>query len=398
MVRKLIDFLNKICLNANIVLFIYPAFVLSLMVFFIMKNGFGLFEFLCIIFTYYTCNIAVGVGLHRYWSHNAFSITSRVVEFILCVLSASTLQTPILVWASDHAKHHAYTDTDKDPHSPLKFGGLKGFIWSHIGWMFLKNKENARTEFHRPTVIRLSKKNFVLWQMRYYGAIATIMNTIVPFTIGVIVGKSIYYGFSAYIFCGVGRFIQQHGTFCINSVTHFFGSKTHENSTAGDIGWMAIFLLGENYHNFHHAFPSDYRNGIKWYHFDAHKWIIFLLYKCGLAKDLVITAPIRVENGQKSLIQAKFSQIRSRWTSIKGKIAFDNALNNATIKTSGVDTLKTKVVNLYQCLNNLYQEISTSIESQDIKTPIKEKYISLLNKFERDMSSLEKYLFKIGIN
>lgn len=397
MIQKLTDFLNKICLNAPFVLFIYPAFILSLMTFCIIKNGFGMFEFLCIIVTYYVCNISVGVGLHRYWSHNAFSITSKVVEFILCVVSASTLQTPILVWASDHAKHHAYTDTDKDPHSPLKFnGGLKGFLWSHIGWMLFKNKENARAEFHKPTIVRLSKKNFVLWQMRYYGLIAAIMNTLVPFTVGLVIGKSIYCGFYAYVFCGVGRFIQQHGTFCINSVTHFLGSKAHEDSSAGDIGWMSIFLLGENYHNFHHAFPQDYRNGIKWYHFDVHKWIIFLLYKCGLAKDLVITAPIRVENGQKNLIQTKFAQIQTKWLEIKDKsvVNYNNGL--VAINTNCVDNIKKKVSNLYQYLNNLYQEISTKIEGQDLTALTKEKYLDLLNKFERDMESLEKCLLKVN--
>lgn len=55
-------------------------------------------------------------------------------------------------------------------------------------------------------------------------------------------------------------------------------------------------LLGENWHNFHHAFASDYRNGHKWYQFDVHKWIIALMEKVGLATDLVVTSDVRIKS------------------------------------------------------------------------------------------------------
>lgn len=66
------------------------------------------------------------------------------------------------------------------------------------------------------------------------------------------------------------------------------------NNTAGDISWMFFLLLGENYHNFHHAFARDYRNGWKFYHLDIHKWIIYVMSKIGLASDLVVTPTERI--------------------------------------------------------------------------------------------------------
>jgi len=48
----------------------------------------------------------------------------------------------------------------------------------------------------------------------------------------------------------------------------------------------ALLSLGEGYHNFHHRFQADYRNGVRWYHFDPTKWVIWSLSKVGLVRDL----------------------------------------------------------------------------------------------------------------
>lgn len=93
----------------------------------------------------------------------------------------------------------------------------------------------------------------------------------------------------------VGYLIEQHATFSVNSLCHFVGSKKYYKGTTGDIWWMALFLLGENWHNFHHAFPLDYRNGVKWYYFDVHKWIINVMSKLGLAWNLEVTPEIRIQ-------------------------------------------------------------------------------------------------------
>ena len=50
--------------------------------------------------------------------------------------------------------------------------------------------------------------------------------------------------------------------------------------------WTALITLGEGYHNFHHRFQADYRNGVRWFHFDPTKWFVWSLEKVGLARDL----------------------------------------------------------------------------------------------------------------
>jgi stearoyl-CoA desaturase (delta-9 desaturase) len=133
-----------------------------------------------------------------------------------------------------------------------------------------------------------------MWQFRNYWKIAVLVNTLLPFCIGYVIGGNLQYGVAGFVFIGIGRAIQQQATFCINSLVHFFGSKKYVNGTAGDIPLLFFMFLGENWHNFHHAFPRDYRNGHKWYHLDAHKWIIALMEKLGLASNLVRTPKERI--------------------------------------------------------------------------------------------------------
>jgi stearoyl-CoA desaturase (delta-9 desaturase) len=76
-------------------------------------------------------------------------------------------------------------------------------------------------------------------------------------------------------------------TFCINSLCHWIGKRPYSsNVSARDSLLMAIFTFGEGYHNYHHEFQHDYRNGVKPWQFDPTKWTIWLLNKVGLVNGL----------------------------------------------------------------------------------------------------------------
>lgn len=275
------------------VLVIYPSILIGLTIWYGLTYGISSFEILLFVVGYYGANISVGLGLHRLWAHNTYK-ANKVVEFILAILSAGTLQGPALVWASDHHNHHTFTDQEGDPHSPLKYKNkFKGFFWSHIGWMLYG--EGPVTSLNRITLVKLGRNKILRWQMKYYWHIAIVMNAVLPPIIGFVFTGTLQGALAGYVFIGIARAFQQQMTFCVNSMTHFIGSKPYYNGTAGDIWWMFIFLLGENWHNFHHAFANDYRNGHKWYQFDAHKWMIALLEKVGLATDLVRTSKVRIQ-------------------------------------------------------------------------------------------------------
>ena len=292
------------------ILIVYPIILVALSLWYSSKFGIGAFEIVFGIVAYYLANISVGLGFHRLWAHGAYK-TNRIVEFILALLTAGTLQGPVLVWASDHQSHHAFTDQPDDPHSPSKYKNkLLGFLWSHMGWMLVGSYLGKK--INKITMTRLGKNKILIWQFKYYWQLATFMNTALPALIGYLVGGSWQYAIAGYIFIGIGRALQQQMTFCVNSVLHLTGTRKYSDSTARDVWWLAFFLLGENWHNFHHAFAKDYRNGHKWYHFDLHKWLIALMAKLGLAWDLVCTPIERIEAKRKETQRIAISSFMAK--------------------------------------------------------------------------------------
>ncbi|MDP4709444.1 MAG: fatty acid desaturase [Rickettsiaceae bacterium] len=284
---------KKLDFPAVIALIFLPLTLIVLGILYLIDYQLGWLEILLFISGYYISNITVGIGLHRLWSHDTYK-TNKYVEFILAVLAAGTLQGPALSWASNHFKHHTFTDTEKDPHTPLKYENrIKGFFWSHMGWMLAGN--GSYKSIDRITMVKLGKNKILRWQLKHYWVLAISMNTIIPAIVGYILGGTMLTAYAGFLFIGLGRALQQQITFFVNSLCHFVGEQPYTKGTSGDVWWLAVLLLGENWHNFHHAFPSDYRNGAKWYQTDVHKWIIYLMSKCGLAWDLKRTAKVRVD-------------------------------------------------------------------------------------------------------
>ena len=91
-----------------------------------------------------------------------------------------------------------------------------------------------------------------------------------------------------YFIAGVARLVfVHHSTFFVNSLAHYWGdSEFSDQHTAKNSIITALVTVGEGYHNFHHEFPSDFRNGVRWYHYDPTKWFILAMEKLGLAYDL----------------------------------------------------------------------------------------------------------------
>jgi stearoyl-CoA desaturase (delta-9 desaturase) len=133
----------------------------------------------------------------------------------------------------------------------------------------------------------LQKDRLVMWQHRYIHWIGVLVAFVFPALLGFAWG-----GWSsalgAFLIAGVARIvILQHCTFCINSLCHYFGSRPYSSKCSARDWWvMAIVTLGEGYHNYHHEFQHDYRNGVKPWQIDPTKWIIWTLSKIGLVRKL----------------------------------------------------------------------------------------------------------------
>ncbi len=292
---KIINYIKSLDLNifSFFVLVIYPLILVGLFIHYALYAELKLIHLFIFLIGYYVSNISVGVGVHRLWSHSSYK-THPIVEFFLAMFFSGTLQGPVFSWVSNHIDHHSFTDTEKDPHTPLKYRSkILGFLWSHIGWMLVG--EGSYKSVNRITMKKLGKNKILRFQFKYYLQCAIFMNLVLPFLLGFLILGGVEGGYAFFIFIGLGRALQQEVTFFVNSLCHFIGSQKYVGGTSGDIWWLAFLLLGENWHNFHHAFPNDYRNGSRWYHFDVHKWIIYFLKILGLARDLKVTSQARIE-------------------------------------------------------------------------------------------------------
>ena len=182
------------------------------------------------------------------------------------LMGTFAVQNSILFWASGHRTHHRHVDdNDKDPYS-----AGRGFWYSHIGWMLRDYEDVEKPDY--TNVRDLQKNPIVMWQHRNYLWLTIATNFGIPLLLGIISGNIL----GMLLLAGILRLVlSHHFTFFINSLAHVWGSQPYtEKNSARDNGILAFVTYGEGYHNFHHIFEYDYRNGIKWYQFDPTKWFI----------------------------------------------------------------------------------------------------------------------------
>jgi stearoyl-CoA desaturase (delta-9 desaturase) len=254
-------------------------------------NGFVWQEPLMLIIFWFLSGMGITMGYHRLFAHKSFK-TNKIIEWILMILGSMAFENTILKWVSDHRTHHSKAETNEDPYSITE-----GFWHAHIGWILKKTPyEKERIKGVRD----LEKNSAIQFQNRYYFHIGLFFGICVPFIIGSFYGRPL----GAVLWAGFLRItLVHHATFFINSLCHYVGKRPYNfHSTARDSWFVSLFTFGEGYHNYHHTFQWDYRNGIKWFAFDPSKWLINLFYFLGLTYDLKKAQDYEIwENNLRSL-------------------------------------------------------------------------------------------------
>jgi stearoyl-CoA desaturase (delta-9 desaturase) len=239
---------------------------------------FGLDWFQAVLFfTYFNLTgLSITLGYHRLFAHKSFKAKAPV-RLATLVFGACAFEDSALDWASDHRRHHKHTDGEEDP-----YGISKGFFWAHMGWILFKL-------YPRPleNVGDLRKDPLVVWQDKYWLWIGIFTAFILPAAIGFLFNGWIG-ALGGFLIGGVLRVVcVQHCTFCINSLCHTIGSRPYSKKCSARDSWlMALVTFGEGYHNYHHEFQHDYRNGVKPWQWDPTKWLIWILSKLGLTRKL----------------------------------------------------------------------------------------------------------------
>jgi stearoyl-CoA desaturase (Delta-9 desaturase) len=269
------DTVQRPSVNWFSLFFLLGTFLIALVgtPWYLITHGLGWPEALTFLILYIFTGLSVTAGYHRLFAHKTYQAAWPVRLFFL-VFGAGALENSVLNWAADHRVHHSHVDEERDPYNIQK-----GFWWAHIGWIFFEN------EVPPPSVVRdLRDDPLVVWQDRYYKWIGVLVAFGIPLVVGLATGNVL----GCLLIGGIARIVvSHHGTFFINSLCHMVGRQTYSREhSARDSAVMAVLAFGEGYHNYHHSFPFDYRNGVKVWQFDPAKWMIWGLARLGLARDL----------------------------------------------------------------------------------------------------------------
>ncbi len=256
-------------------LILSPIFAIILSTYHLMTEGF-VWEVWVLAAVFYTLTAgSITGGYHRYFAHRTYEARTWL-KWFWALFGGAAWQNSILVWARDHRVHHRFVDTDLDPYSINR-----GFFWAHFGWMLVNEPPKVDA---KPYARDLENDPVVRIQHKYYIPLAIAVSFGLPTLIGYFMGSWL----GGLAIAGLLRVVLvHHMTFFINSWCHYFGKQNFtDTNTARDSFFMAVATFGEGYHNFHHIFASDYRNGFRWYHWDPTKWTIQMFRLLGGAHSL----------------------------------------------------------------------------------------------------------------
>ena len=220
------------------------------------------------------CGLSITGGYHRLFAHPTYRARG-FLRFFYLLFGAASVQNSALKWSSDHRVHHGKVDQVEDPYNINE-----GFWWAHVGWVLYKDPRKDQLD----NVKDLKKDPLVMFQHKHYIAMAVVGAVVIPGLLGLIWGDPV----GAILMAGFLRLVfQWHATFSINSVAHILGKQPYSTkNSARDSLITALITFGEGYHNYHHVFQGDYRNGIRWFHFDPTKWFVWTCSKLKITWDL----------------------------------------------------------------------------------------------------------------
>lgn len=297
--------------------------------------------------------VSITAGYHRLFSHRCYQAAWPVRLFFL-IFGAAAFEGSTLGWSLDHRQHHNHIDDEiKDPYAITK-----GFFWAHMGWLLFKPLDGRRDESKAGDLL---EDPLVVWQNKYWLVSGILAGYILP----AMIAWSWHDFFGGLFIAGFLRaVINHHSTFLINSLSHCFGKQTYSDKhSARDNLLTAILTFGEGYHNYHHEFSSNYRNGPRFFDWDPTKWIIKSLSFIGLTSHL---KTIREE-----II------VRKRWQMTEKTLRQKLQKRNPAIidnEWKALDQLKEKIESAFKhltSLKNQYQDIKKAgqtILAQEVKS------------------------------
>ena len=257
--------------------------------------GITLLDVVIATIAYFGTGLGVTVGFHRHFTHKSFKAT-RPMKVALAITGSLAFQGSIVSWVADHRRHHAFSDKEGDPHSPWLFGTgplalVRGFWHAHMGWLFDRDKTNARRfapDLLADRDVAAVDRQFVL---------LTAVSLGVPALLGGLLSWSWWGALTAFLWGGLVRVgLLHHITWSINSICHMAGRRPFgTRDRSANVWWLAVLSFGESWHNLHHADPTCARHGVKRGQIDMSARLIWLFEKFGWVHSVRWPTPQRLE-------------------------------------------------------------------------------------------------------
>ncbi len=236
----------------------------------------------------------ITAGYHRYFAHRSYKM-GRAMQFVMAFGGSSASQKGPLWWAGHHRNHHRFSDTERDIHSPLK-----GFWWSHVGWILCDKNNDLDPDVAIKDFAKYPELRFV----NDHDWIAPWLLGIACFLIGGWSGLVVGFMWSTVLLW--------HATFTVNSLAHVMGRRRYATSdTSRNSALIALWTLGEGWHNNHHHFQASARQGFYWYEYDITYTVLKALSYVGLVKDLRVP-PARVMDAARQR-DGSFDEGLAKW-------------------------------------------------------------------------------------
>jgi len=245
----------------TLVIVIGPALALAPVVALLWGHAVNLTDVVMGLVLYVVTGFGVTIGFHRLFTHRSFK-SARLLKIALAALGSMAVEGSVTSWVATHRRHHMYSDSPGDPHSPHRYGAgavnmLRGLAFSHVGWLFVSDASS--TERYAPDVL----KDPDLRRIGRLFPFLALLSLALPFGIGFTLAGTWVGAVSALVWAGLLRMaLLHHVTWSVNSICHVFGRRPLEAKDRSCNVWiLSVLSFGESWHNIHHAHPSWARHG-----------------------------------------------------------------------------------------------------------------------------------------
>ena len=242
--------------------------------------------------------LGITAGFHRGFTHRSFD-AEPWLQTALGISGSLAAQGPLIFWVAAHRRHHQFSDTANDPHSPHlphradagasagSRAGLRGFLHAHVGWLLHHEPESWMK--YAPDLL---KQRRACWITRWYG-LWVLLGLVAPAAFAGLWTWSWQGAAMGALWGGLVRvFLVHHVTWSINSICHLFGPRPYETGDQSTNNWVcAMLALGEGWHNGHHAFPTSARHGLAAIELDITYEFIRLLERFGWVHGVKVPSP-----------------------------------------------------------------------------------------------------------